>query len=267
MFDFLKKKLKQVLSAAHGDPTPELETTLLEAGVSLEVVDRLLESVEGAEDPRKALRDALLDSMEAGELQVGDRPHVILIAGINGTGKTTTLAKLAHRFQEQGMRVVAAASDTFRAAAIEQLEEHCERLGVKLVKQKYGADPAAVAYDAVESARASGADVVLIDTSGRLHVDAGLMKELEKVKRVAKPDLSLLVVDATTGNDAVEQARAFDKLVDGFVVTKADVDERGGAVVSVSAVTGKPIYFLGTGQEYGDLREFSPQEVVRELGL
>ena len=124
-----------------------------------------------------------------------------------------------------------------------------------------------MAYDAVEHARAKGADVVLIDTSGRLHVDTGLMRELEKIKRVVKPELTLMVVDATTGNDAVEQARAFEGLIDGFIVSKADVDERGGAIISISAATGKPIYFLGTGQGYDDLEEFSPEKVVKELGL
>jgi fused signal recognition particle receptor len=267
MFEFLRKKLKKVLRAAKGDPTPELETTLLEAGVSLEVVDRLITDVKEADDPKAALRQSLLNAMEPARIKVTEKPFIIMLVGINGTGKTTVLAKLAHRFQDGGKTVIAAAGDTFRAAAIEQLGEHCRRLDVPLVKQRYGADPAAVAYDAVESARARGADVVLIDTSGRLHVDSGLMKELEKVKRVASPHLSLLVVDATTGNDAVEQARAFAPLIDGFVITKVDVDERGGAVVSVSAATGKPIYFIGTGQDYGDLEEFSPKKVVRALGL
>lgn len=267
MFNFLKKKLQRVVKLPGKDLIPELEMALLEAGVSLEVVDDLVEAIRGSEDQRAALRDALLKGMKSARLSVEGRPYVIMLVGINGTGKTTTLAKLAHLLQKQGKRVVAAGADTFRAAAIEQLEEHCNRLGVPLIKQRYGADPAAVAYDAVEHARARGADVVLIDTSGRLHVDSGLMRELEKIRRVVKPQLSLLVVDATTGNDAVEQARAFSSLVDGFIVSKADVDERGGAIISISAVTGKPVYFLGVGQGYGDLEEFSPRKVVERLGL
>lgn len=271
MFGFLKKKIKEVLTKAKvikKDPTPELESALIEAGVSLEVVDRLVAGIKKDKQPKRALKKALLEVMEPAHIQTGRaKPFVIMIVGINGTGKTTTLAKLAHRFQRKGKKVVAAASDTFRAAAIEQLAEHCRRLKVPLIKQRYGADPAAVAFDAIEHAKARGIDVVLIDTSGRLHVDSGLMKELEKVKRVAKPHLSLLVIDATTGNDAVEQARAFAHLVDGMIVAKADVDERGGATISVSAATGKPIYFLGTGQDYRDLKEFSPERVVKELGL
>ncbi len=268
MFGFLKKKIQQVLTKTiQKDPTPELETALIEAGVSLEVVDRLIDSVRESKQPKKALRRSLLKCMKAERIRVKGKPFVVMLVGINGTGKTTTLAKLAYRFKKKGKTVVAAAGDTFRAAALEQLEEHCRRIEIPVVKQRYGADPAAVAYDAIEHAKAKGIDVVLIDTSGRLHVDSGLMRELEKIKRVAKPDLSLLVIDATTGNDAVEQSKAFSHLIDGIIVAKADVDERGGAIISVSATTGKPIYFLGTGQDYGDLREFSPEKVVKELGL
>ena len=271
MFGFLKRKIKEVLTKAKvikKDPTPELESALIEAGVSLDVVEKLVEAVKKEKQPKRALKKALLESMKSARISMGkEKPFIVMLVGINGTGKTTTLAKLAHRFQKKKKKVVAAASDTFRAAAIEQLAEHCRRLKIPLVKQKYGADPAAVAYDAIDHAKARGTDVVLIDTSGRLHVDTGLMKELEKVKRVAKPRLSLLVIDATTGNDAVEQAKAFAHLIDGIIIAKVDVDERGGATISVSAATGKPIYFIGTGQEYKDLKEFSPEKIVKELGL
>ncbi|MBR9689804.1 MAG: signal recognition particle-docking protein FtsY [Candidatus Altiarchaeota archaeon] len=267
MFKFLKKKIKEVLKLPRKDVTPELEIVLLEAGVSLEVVDQLIERVKKSDNQKTALRQALLDSMHSERLKVKGKPFVIMISGINGTGKTTTLAKIAYLLLKKGKSVVAAGSDTFRAAAIEQLEEHCNRLKIKLIKQEYGADPASVAYDAIHHAKSKDIDVVIVDTSGRLHVDSGLMNELEKIKRVSSPDLSLLVVDATTGNDAVEQAKAFGPLVDGFVVSKSDVDERGGAIISISAATGKPVYFLGTGQEYTDLKPFSPEKIVKSLGL
>jgi fused signal recognition particle receptor len=289
VFDFLKRKLKEVFSkvgigvskvarevkagvrkvkiAVRKDVTPELENVLIEAGVSLEVVDTLIQKVKKAEDQKKALKEAIRESMKAEKLKIGKKPYVIMFVGINGTGKTTSLAKLAFALKSKGKSVVVAAGDTFRAAAIEQLGEHCEKIKVEMISHKYGSDPAAVAFDAIEHAKAKGIDVVMIDTSGRLHVDTGLMRELEKVKRVAKPDLCLLVVDSTTGNDAVEQARAFAEITDGFVMAKFDVDERGGAVISISAVTGKPIYFVGTGQDYRDLREFDPEKVVKALGF
>ncbi|HDR53380.1 MAG TPA: signal recognition particle-docking protein FtsY [archaeon] len=249
----------------------DLETGLLECGVAFEVVDILLAGVREVK-PREAkarLRKDLLALLKPAEIpaRLPARPYVILIAGINGTGKTTTVAKLARYFLDRKKSVVVAAADTFRAAAIEQLREHCNRLGVRMIEHQYGSDPAAVAFDAVRHAEAKKVDVVLIDTSGRLHVDAGLMRELEKVKRVVKPHLSLLTIDATTGNDAVEQARAFDPLIDGVVLTKFDVDERGGALISVSAVTGKPVYFLAAGQAYGDLEPLEPRKIIDAMGL
>ncbi len=268
MLGFLRQKLSEIFRLPNRKKiVDELEFSLLEAGVALEVVDRIMEEVRDSDDPRAALRKALLDSMKPGRIKITKKPYIVMVCGINGTGKTTTAAKLASYFLKSGKQVVVAASDTFRAAAIEQLEEHCKRLGVRVIKHRYGADPAAVAFDAVKHAETTGKDVVIVDTAGRLHVDSGLMRELEKIKRVVKPDLSLLTLDATTGNDAVDQARAFDRIADGFVITKFDIDERGGAVISVSAVTGKPIYFLGKGQDYGDLREFNPEEIVRGLGL
>jgi len=268
MLGFLKQRLSEILLLKNRkEIKEELELTLLEAGVALEVVDMIMEKVEKAKDLKKELRDILLGIMKAARIEVNSKPYKIMVCGINGTGKTTTVAKLARYFLNEGKKVVVAASDTFRAAAIEQLEEHCRRLGVEIVKHGYGADPAAVAFDAVKHAKANNIDIVLIDTAGRLHVDSGLMRELEKVRRVIQPELGLLTLDATTGNDAIEQAKAFAELIDGFVITKFDVDERGGVVISVCAVTGKPIYFLGTGQGYDDLIEFSPGDIVRKLGL
>ncbi|MBR9703298.1 signal recognition particle-docking protein FtsY, partial [Candidatus Woesearchaeota archaeon] len=189
--------------------------------------------------------------------------------GVNGSGKTTTLAKIANLLQEEDMRVIMAASDTFRAAAIDQLQEHADNLGVKLITQGYGADPAAVAFDAIKHAKAKFADVVMIDTAGRLHSNTNLMAELEKVIRVAKPDLKIFIGESITGNDCIEQAKEFDRLVgiDAIILSKADVDEKGGAAISVSYVTGKPILYLGTGQSYGDLTPFDKEKIIRSLGL
>ena len=267
MLSFLRERFSKIFQKPKEKVLEEMEVALLEAGVALEVVDLVIEKIKEAQDPKSKLREVLLEIMKKGKIEVNSKPYKIMICGINGTGKTTTVAKLAHYFLRMKKSVVVAASDTFRAAAIEQLEEHCKNLGIKLIKHKYGADPAAVAFDAVKHAKARGIDIVLIDTAGRLHVDTGLMRELEKIRRVIRPELSLLTLDATTGNDAVEQARAFNELIDGFVITKFDVDERGGALISVSAVTGKPIFFLGTGQRYEDLVEFDPQDIVKRLGL
>ncbi|MBR9681122.1 MAG: signal recognition particle-docking protein FtsY [Candidatus Altiarchaeota archaeon] len=267
MFGFLKKKIKEVLKLPKKDRAKELELVLLEAGISFDVVDELINNIKESDDQKKSLRQSILDLLVPGKFEIKTKPYVILFIGINGVGKTTNLAKVAHLLKKQRKKIVVAGSDTFRAAAIEQLGEHCKKLKIPLIKQPYGADPAAVAYDAISHAKAKKLDIVLIDTSGRLHVDAGLMKELEKIKKVANPDLTLLVVDATTGNDAVEQALAFDYLADGFIVSKADVDERGGAIISISFIAEKPIYFLGTGQKYQDLEEFSPEKIIKELDL
>ncbi len=193
----------------------------------------------------------------------------MVFVGVNGCGKTTTIAKLAKQLKDKGVSSVMAASDTFRAAAIHQLEEHANAVGVKLIKQDYGSDPAAVAFDAVRHAEAKNIDVVLIDTSGRMHSKANLMEEMAKIVRVAKPDLKVFVGEATTGNDAVEQAKRFNEVIefDGIVLAKADIDEKGGAAISISYVTGKPILALGTGQGYDDLVAFDVAKVIKSLGL
>ncbi|NJL44126.1 MAG: hypothetical protein HC945_02300 [Nitrosarchaeum sp.] len=188
---------------------------------------------------------------------------------MNGGGKTTTLAKLIKHFQDSGRSVVVAAADTFRSAAIQQLEEHTQRLGAKLIKHDYGSDPSAVAFDTITHARARNIDIVLIDTAGRLHNNDNLMQELRKLIRVNKPHLNIFVAESTTGNDAVEQARIFNEQVgiDAIILSKADVDEKGGAAISIAYVTGKPIIYLGTGQGYDDLTPFSKETVLHQLGL
>jgi len=196
-----------------------------------------------------------------------NEPYSILFVGINGTGKTTSIAKVAKFLMKKGHSVVLACSDTYRAGSIEQLEEHAKRLGVRMIKHKYGADPAAVAYDAISHAKARGIDAVLIDTAGRIQTDRNLMNELAKIKRVIEPDLTILTVDALTGNDAVMQAEEFHKSVgiDGTILTKVDADVKGGAALSVTYVTRKPIVFIGTGQTYEDLQDFNPEQFTQMI--
>lgn len=267
----------------------ELLIQLVEADVALEVAEsivasvksRILSEVSGpVGDPhlfvRLALADALKGVIRGGapdivkaslESCAGGRPLVILFLGVNGVGKTTTIAKIAYMAKRRGVTPVLAASDTFRAGAQEQLEQHALRVGVPYVKGRYGADPASVAVDAINYARARNYCLVLVDTAGRMHVDAGLMDELLKISRVSRPDLKVLVIDALSGNDAVEQARTFNSRigVDGIIAAKVDADVKGGTILSVSAVTGKPVWFLGVGQGYEDLEEFDPDELAKSL--
>ena len=210
----------------------------------------------------------LSDRRESSDQATTNLPLVLLFLGINGTGKTTSLAKLAHLLKKKGFRVILAASDTFRSGAQEQLKVHADRIGVKLIKGKYGSDSAAVAYDAIAHAKAKYADVVMIDTSGRMAVNQDLMEEMKKIHRVAKPDYTILVLDALAGNDATEQAQIFHKEItlDGVILAKMDADARGGALISVTSSTGGvPILFLGTGQEYTDLKVFQPKKYVDQL--
>ncbi len=196
-----------------------------------------------------------------------NEPYSVLFVGINGTGKTTSIAKVAKFLMRKGYSVVLACSDTYRAGSIEQLEEHSKRLGVRMIKHKYGADPAAVAYDAISHAKARGINAVLIDTAGRIQTDRNLMNELAKIKRVIDPDVTILTVDALTGNDAVMQAEEFHKSVgiDATILTKVDADVKGGAALSVTYATRKPIVFIGTGQKYEDLQNFDPEQFTQMI--
>ncbi len=267
----------------------ELEMALLEGDVALEVAEQIVNTVKKdligrkikrrndvAEFTKDALKNAIseilnVDSQEIDDLIVERRkqgePLKIMFVGINGTGKTTTIAKLATYFIEKNYTPVIAASDTFRAGAIEQITHHADKIGVKIIKHKKGADPAAVAYDAVDHAKAQGKDLVLVDTAGRMQTNVNLMDEMKKIKRVIKPDLIIFVGDALTGNDAVEQALKFDEAVgiDGVILTKADADAKGGAALSIGYVINKPILFLGTGQSYSDIIEFHPNWMVEQV--
>jgi len=191
----------------------------------------------------------------------------ILFVGVNGTGKTTTLAKLAYIFKNRGFSVVIAAGDTFRAGSIEQLEKHAERLGIRTIKQDYGSDAAAIAYDAVTHAKARHIDIVLIDSAGRMQSNKNLLAEMKKIVRVAEPDLKIFVGDALAGNDVLSQAKEFHDAIgiDGAILTKVDADPSGGAALSITFVTGKPVVYVGVGQNYEDLKRFDPDWFAERL--
>jgi len=264
----------------------ELELAMLENNVAVEVIEKIKEDMKKnllsekvsrvktevivAESLKKSVEELFdIDKIYLLKEAKKNKPYIICFIGVNGSGKTTNLAKVANYLQKNGLSVVIAACDTFRAAAIQQIEEHANRLGVKLIKHDYGADAAAVAYDAIEHAKAKGKDVVLIDTAGRSHANTNLMDELEKVVRVSKPNLKIFVGDSLTGNDTVEQAKTFNEKVgiDGIILSKVDVDEKGGAAISVSYITKKPIMFIGTGQTYDDLEEFDKNKIIKNLGF
>ena len=222
---------------------------------------------------REILMDTLKVSQEGGFFELlqkkreAKEPLVIVFVGINGTGKTTTIAKMANLLTKKGYTVVLACADTYRTGSIEQIEEHARRLNVRTIKHKYGADAAAVAYDTVNYARAHGTDVVLIDTAGRMQTNKNLLDEMKKIIRVTKPDLTLLIVDSLTGNDAVEQGSVFSQAVpiNGIILTKLDADAKGGGAISISRITGKPVIFVGTGQGYEDLQPFDPPYIVSKI--
>jgi fused signal recognition particle receptor len=240
----LEKRLDGVQVKRLGDRKDLVKETLHEVLIEILTTKEKVDLLENIEQ-KKAMKE----------------PYTILFVGINGTGKTTSIAKFTKFLMNRGYSVVLAGSDTYRAGSIEQLEEHSKNLGVKMIKHKYGADPAAVAYDAINHAQSRGINVVLIDTAGRIQTDRNLMSELSKIKRVVNPDLTILVVDALIGNDAIMQAEEFHNSVsiNGSILTKVDADVKGGASLSVAYVTGKPIIFIGVGQSYEDLEAFEPE--------
>ena len=265
----------------------ELESVLIENNVAMEAIDFLHDELKKElveRDLKKGrvqdeIKDALAKAIDKLLIEPPDvvaeikssikeqKPYVIIFFGINGVGKTLSIAKVAHLLKQNKLSCVLAASDTFRAAAIEQLSIHAEKLKVPMIKHQYGSDPAAVAFDAIAHAKSNGIDVVLIDTAGRMHTKTDLMKEMEKIIRVSKPNLKVFVGESIAGNDAIEQVKVFNEAagIDGIILTKAEVDERGGTSISVSYVTGKPILFLGVGQEYGELKKFDKKELLRAI--
>lgn len=289
---FAKLKEKVVTKKISADKFEELfrdlEIVLLENNVALEVVDKIKNDLKEKlvdkpirrgqvlDEIRKTLKESIEGLFDVETIDVlkmikekKEKPFVIVFLGINGSGKTTTISKFAHLLRNNGFSCLLVAGDTWRAAAIAQLEEHGKRLGIRVIKHDYGSDPAAVAFDGIKAAKANKVDVVLIDTAGRQHSNVNLMNELDKIVRIAKPDLKIFVGESITGNDCVEQVKDFNAKVqvDGIILTKVDVDEKGGAAISVSYISKKPILYIGMGQEYKDLKKFDARIVVDGLGL
>jgi len=260
----------------------DLKLLLISSDVAIDTADeictQIIESFKGQQISRlTSTKNLLFDTLkeiitniltpdkevnlleEINKKKAQDSPYIIVFLGVNGTGKTTTMAKIAYYLKKNQLSIVAAAADTFRAAAIEQLTYHMDNVGVKTIKHKYKSDPASVAYDAIEHAKAKKIDVVLVDTAGRQVSDKNLMIEIQKICRVANPDLIIFVGDSLAGNDALYQAREFDKHVgiDANILTKLDADAKGGAALSISYETKKPILFVGIGQLYQDLETFN----------
>jgi fused signal recognition particle receptor len=278
---------KRLTDGTVDDVMDDLEVALLQSDVALPVVERLRRDLKKELAGRKlrfgvdaegAIKTCLERSTRAMlarppiDLAATIRahtpkPYVILFVGVNGVGKTTTVAKFAGWLRAQKLTSVIAAGDTFRAGAIEQLLVHGERLGIRVVRQQEGSDPAAVAFDAVEHARAKHVDVVLVDTAGRQHTNDNLIDEAKKIRRVVSPALTLFVGDALSGNDLLEQARMFDQSlkIDGLILNKLDADTKGGGALSATYVTKKPILFIGVGQGYADFRPFDADWMVERL--
>ncbi len=287
IFSFVREKTIQEKHVE--DILFELEMELLQGDVAMEVATEVVEGVKDnlvgkkikrsndiTELTYNALRDTVAEIIDVPgksmtemieEKKAQGEPLVVMFVGINGTGKTTTIGKLANYYLKKGYTPVIAASDTFRAGAIEQVTYHADNVGVKIIKHQKGSDPAAVAYDAVEHAKAQGKELVLIDTAGRMQTNTNLMDEMKKIKRVSNPDLVIFVGDALTGNDATEQAKKFNEAIDidGVILTKADADSKGGASLSIGYVIKKPIMFLGVGQGYDDIREYDAEWMLNQL--
>lgn len=290
MFEIVKEKVttKKLSSNQFESLFEEMEITLLEGNVALEVIEKIKLDLKQklVEKPitilktgnaiKESLRNSIYQLMKSVNTDIvelvkskKEKPYVIAFFGINGTGKTTTIAKFAMMLKTQKISSVIAASDTFRAASIEQIQKHADAIKIKIVRHNYGSDPAAVAFDAISYAKNKFLDVVLIDTAGRMHSNKNLMDELKKIVKVSKPDLKIFVGEAIAGNDSIEQANKFNEAVgiDAIVLTKADVDEKGGTAISISYVTKKPIIYLGTGQEYKDIERFNPDLIIERLGI
>ncbi|UCH02231.1 MAG: signal recognition particle-docking protein FtsY [Candidatus Bathyarchaeota archaeon] len=268
----------------------DFKLALLENDVALIVVDQICENVKqklrgveiGRLDDKKKIVKRILNEVLYEILQTNENidlldlvskkrmakePFIIVFVGVNGTGKTTTIAKIAKLLLSNGYSVVLAASDTYRAGSIEQLESHAKRLGIRMVKHTYGSDAAAVAFDAINHAIASGINAVLVDTAGRMQTNRNLMFEMQKIVKVTDPDLVVFVGDALTGNDAVNQAEEFNKYIkiDASILTKIDADSKGGASISIAYVTKKPTMYLGIGQSYDDLEQFNPNFLIEKI--
>ncbi len=307
MFDKLKKKFSDVFSGhgdrevQEDKPVSEkkpadqskvirridledtIQETLLESDVSFDATEEIIEQLKSnlgkikrkvdystvQDELKNVIRDVVnKNNMPAIDLlNVDKKPYVILFLGINGTGKTTTIGKLAYYMKNHDKSVVLSASDTFRAGAIDQLGILANRVGVEIIKHDFKSDPASVAFDAIDHARARKMDFVLIDSAGRMQTNKNLLDEMKKIKRVAKPDMTLLVLDAMIGQDVIEQATTFSKEIsyEGIIVTKLDTDAKGGSIISISAGIKKPILFVGIGQEMEDLIPFDVEWYLNKI--
>ena len=261
----------------------ELEELLICADVGVgateEILDKLRDRVKSerltdGEQVKAALREIMADMIGEGEpLKLGTKPSVLLIIGVNGVGKTTSIGKIAAQLKADGKKVVVAAADTFRAAAIDQLAVWCDRAGVDLIRQSEGSDPAAVVYDAVSAAKGRNADVLIVDTAGRLHNKKNLMDELAKIDRVLSRELpgadreTLLVLDATTGQNAIMQAKEFKHAanITGLILTKLDGTAKGGCVFSIKGELDVPVKYIGVGEKIDDMQPFNAQDFVRAM--
>jgi fused signal recognition particle receptor len=278
---------KSTLSASEvEDMVWRLQTGMLECDVSVDAADQICETLkerlsslqvsayDSKADIQKSIEEVFQDAMYSGpefnlieSIRASSKPYTIIFLGVNGTGKTTTMCKIAKHIMDNGFSVVFAAGDTFRAGAIEQLKTHAERLGIKVIAHQRGADSAAVIYDAIEHARARGTDVVLADTAGRMQSKANLMEELKKIVRVNNPNAKIFIGDALAGNDALEQAKAFNEVVgfDAAILSKIDADAKGGAAISIIYSTKKPIIYVGVGQKYEDLQPFDKNWLIKKI--
>ena len=263
----------------------ELEEVLISSDLGVKTAQNLIEQVQAkvkrgeADKPelvKRYLKDCIYNLLVESEQPLnllGKSPFVIMVIGVNGTGKTTTIAKMAHRYTSSGKKVLLVAADTFRAAAIEQLEVWSKRVDCVLMKQSAGSDPSAVVYDALKSSKKRGVDIVIVDTAGRMHTKINLMEELKKIKRVTDrehpgaPHEILLVIDATTGQNALSQVKLFQEAIDitGIVLTKLDGTSKGGIIIAISDEFNTPIRYIGIGESFDDLRQFKAREFVDAL--
>ncbi len=296
MFDKIRNALKKTISSVKENVKEavltsekfedifwDLELELIKSNVSPEIISIIKKELSNDLVGKKLERSGIESVVRNGFSRILDeavrtedflslvkkssRPVKVMFVGFNGAGKTTSLAKIADLLVRNGLSCVIAACDTFRAASIEQLGEHAQKLGIRMIKSQYGSDSSAVAFDAIKHAQSKGVDCVLIDVAGRSHENVNLMNELHKMRRVVDPDITVLVIDALTGSDSVNQARRFDEIVPvtGIIVSKTDSDQGGGTVISVSYALKKPVFFLGTGQDYSDLEIPSAKNLISRI--
>ena len=285
LFSKFSAKIKQLFSSRKIDEAffEELEDTLIEGDLGARLTDEIIETLRkeakaknlvDAADLHDLMKELLSQYIHAYDVELKDGLNVFMILGVNGVGKTTSIAKMAKWYTKKGEKVLLAAADTFRAAAVDQLDIHAERLGMRIVKQKMGSDPGAVVYDAVTSAIAQGDDLVLADTAGRMHNKENLMRELQKMDKIVKGRgvkeenyKKFIVIDATTGQNGLSQAMLFNQAVklDGVILTKYDSAAKGGALVQIGKNLGIPIAFVGTGEGYDDIHPFDKEEYLNAL--